>query len=227
MESTNGGFPGSILNDKTYPQKWISLFLLRKGGKMADSNITKKALAKAFKELLKEKPFNKISINAICNGCGMNRKSFYYHFKDKYDLVNWIFETECLNELRDSETLIKDILCKLCMYFYENKSYYSKVFKIEGQNSFNDYFRELVEIGIRERIIEIMGESEGTIFFAEVFTDTIMSTIRHWILRKDPMEPEKFVDMLEKFVDMLEKFVVNCAIYISENNVKGEDRIVF
>ena len=173
MESTNGDFPGSILNDKTYPQKWISLFLLRKGGKMADSNITKKALAKAFKELLKEKPFNKISINAICNGCGMNRKSFY-----------------------------------------------SKVFKIEGQNSFNDYFRELIEIGIRERIIEIMGESEGTIFFAEIFTDTIMSTIRHWILRKNPMEPEKLVDMLEKFV-------VNSAIYISENNVKGEDRIVF
>lgn len=188
---------------------------------MADSNITKRALAKAFKELLNEKPFNKISINAICDKCGMNRKSFYYHFKDKYDLVNWIFETECLNELRGSEeVVIKEVLCKLCSYFYENKAFYSRIFKIEGQNSFNDYFRELIEIGVRERIIEIMGENESKIFFAEVFTDAIMSIIRRWILRKNPVEPEKFVDMLEKFV-------VNCAIYINENNEKGDDRIIF
>lgn len=188
---------------------------------MADSNITKRALAKAFKELLNEKPFNKISINAICDKCGMNRKSFYYHFKDKYDLVNWIFETECLNELRGSEeVVIKEVLCKICSYFYENKAFYSRIFKIEGQNSFNDYFRERIEIGVRERIIEIMGENESKIFFAEVFTDAIMSIIRRWILRKNPVEPEKFVDMLEKFV-------VNCAIYINENNEKGDDRIIF
>lgn len=188
---------------------------------MADSNITKRALAKAFKELLNEKPFNKININAICDKCGMNRKSFYYHFKDKYDLVNWIFETECLNELRGSEAVvIKEVLCKLCSYFYENKAFYSRIFKIEGQNSFNDYFRELIEIGVRERIIEIMGENESTTFFAEIFTDTIMSTIRRWILGKNPMEPEKFVDMLEKFV-------VNSVIYISESKEKSQENLFF
>ena len=58
---------------------------------MADSNITKNALANSMKSLMKEKPFDKISVIDICSGCGMNRKSFYYHFKDKYDLVNWIF----------------------------------------------------------------------------------------------------------------------------------------
>ena len=44
-----------------------------------------------MKKLMKEKPFAKISVIDICEGCGMNRKSFYYHFKDKYDLVNWNF----------------------------------------------------------------------------------------------------------------------------------------
>ena len=41
-----------------------------------------------------EKTFDKINISDICEPCYMNRKSFYYHFKDKYDLVNWIFDTE-------------------------------------------------------------------------------------------------------------------------------------
>ena len=61
---------------------------------MADSNITKRALAAALKSLLAERPFAKVSVREICEACGMSRKSFYYHFKDKYELLNWIFETE-------------------------------------------------------------------------------------------------------------------------------------
>ena len=55
--------------------------------KMADSGITKRALAASFKELLDEQTFTQISIGEICAECGMNRKSFYYHFTDKHDLV--------------------------------------------------------------------------------------------------------------------------------------------
>ena len=55
---------------------------------MADSSITKNALAMALKQLMKTQGFDKISVSEICKECGMNRKSFYYHFRDKYDLVN-------------------------------------------------------------------------------------------------------------------------------------------
>ena len=53
---------------------------------MADSNSTKSALADAMKKLMVRKSFAKISISDLCEECGLNRKSFYYHFKDKYDL---------------------------------------------------------------------------------------------------------------------------------------------
>lgn len=68
---------------------------------MADSNITKRALATSLKELMMEQPFEKINVAQICERCNMNRKSFYYHFKDKYDLVNWIFDTEFIALLKD------------------------------------------------------------------------------------------------------------------------------
>ncbi|MCF0122134.1 MAG: TetR family transcriptional regulator [Lachnospiraceae bacterium] len=55
---------------------------------MPDINITKSALVFSMKRLMKEKPFKKISVIDICEGCGINHKSFSYHFKDKYDLVN-------------------------------------------------------------------------------------------------------------------------------------------
>ncbi len=51
---------------------------------------TKKAIAYTFKDLLKEKPFNKITINDIANKCDINRQTFYYHFQDIRDLIEWI-----------------------------------------------------------------------------------------------------------------------------------------
>ena len=54
------------------------------------SQTTKRALEASFKKLLLEKPLNKITINDITEDCGVNRMTFYYHFKDIYDLVDWI-----------------------------------------------------------------------------------------------------------------------------------------
>ena len=69
---------------------------------MADSNITKNALAVSMKKLMEKKPFSKISVGDICEDCGMNRKSFYYHFRDKYDLVNWIFYVDFIEGVTEN-----------------------------------------------------------------------------------------------------------------------------
>ena len=111
---------------------------------MADSNITKRALASALKELMNEKPFARISVSDICTKCEMNRKSFYYHFKDKYNLVNWIYNTEFLSVVRHKEYESGwGLLDELCEYFYENRDFYRKTFKVDGQNSFSDYFHAI------------------------------------------------------------------------------------
>lgn len=75
---------------------------------MPDSLITKRALASSLKELMKTQPLTKISVGDICEKCGMNRKSFYYHFCDKYDLVNWIFDTE-FSEIRNDRIILRTL----------------------------------------------------------------------------------------------------------------------
>ena len=82
---------------------------------MADSNITKKALADALKELMDTKPFHKISVSDICERCQMNRKSFYYHFKDKYDLMNWIYDTEFIGVAKNTKRPIGVGACRGCL----------------------------------------------------------------------------------------------------------------
>ena len=53
-------------------------------------NTTKMAISYAFKELLLEKPYNKITVNDISERCGINRQTFYYHFLDIPNMVEWI-----------------------------------------------------------------------------------------------------------------------------------------
>ena len=59
---------------------------------MAD--LTKKAIAEGLKELCHHKDFNKISVRDITEQCGLNRQTFYYHFQDKYELLDWIYYQE-------------------------------------------------------------------------------------------------------------------------------------
>ena len=52
--------------------------------------MTKRALEQALKSVLKTKNLKKVTIQDIADECGINRNTFYYHFKDIYDLVEWI-----------------------------------------------------------------------------------------------------------------------------------------
>ena len=53
------------------------------------SQTTKRAIEASLKHLLLKKPLDKITINDIAEDCGISRMTFYYHFQDIYDLVEW------------------------------------------------------------------------------------------------------------------------------------------
>jgi len=65
---------------------------------------TKIAIAFAFKELLMEKPLNKITVNDITDKCEINRQTFYYHFHDIFELTEWICEEDAKRALENKKT---------------------------------------------------------------------------------------------------------------------------
>lgn len=172
---------------------------------MADSNITKKALATALKELMEEVPFDKLQVAQICEHCDMNRKSFYYHFKDKYDLLNWIFDTEIISFVRSyssSQRLDQRIeeIREVCVYFYENRNFYRKALKIQGQNSFSEHFREYIMPIMKTRLSNYLLYDEVDDFELNFFTDAAVGAIERWLLDKNCMSPDEFVDRLIRLV---------------------------
>ncbi len=165
---------------------------------MADSNITKRALASSLKELMETKPFAKISVSDICEACDMNRKSFYYHFKDKYDLVNWIYYTECVTALRKKEYHASwGLLEDLCAYFYDNRSFYRKTLQVDGQNSFSEYLRDIMESIISSDMEEFFDRDDTLTFYVDFYTDAFLCAVKRWLLDKDCMPAEAFTRLLK------------------------------
>ena len=68
------------------------------------SQVTKRALEASLKNLLLQKPLSKITISDITEDCGINRMTFYYHFKDIYDLVEWSCQEDASRALAGNKT---------------------------------------------------------------------------------------------------------------------------
>lgn len=172
---------------------------------MADSNITKKALASALKSLMQEMPFEKINVAQICEKCDMNRKSFYYHFKDKYDLVNWIFDSEFIPlmmnepEYGELEERFRFMLGPMT-YFYENRGFYRKALQIKGQNSFSDHLREYMLPLLRNRTELIQAGLESDDFTLNFFADAALCAIERWLKDPECIPPEEFIVKMWKVI---------------------------
>lgn len=173
---------------------------------MAEAANTKKILAQSLKTMMAEKPFQKISVTDICQACGMNRKSFYYHFRDKYDLLNWIFDTEflavCKNKIyADEQAFFRD----LCDYFYENRGFYRKALAVSGQNCLADHFRQSMAEILQQALWRMLPQVELTEFQIGFFTDAIVGSYYRWITDRNCMPPDQFIRELEECIYYLVK----------------------
>lgn len=168
---------------------------------MPDANITKSALARALKKLMAEKDFQKISVTDICEKCGMNRKSFYYHFKDKYDLMNWIFYTEFITMVTTKEMESGwDLLRNVMEMFYGDRSFYLSAIQTEGQNSFTEYFHESMIPIISFLFDDIVSENGNGKMLVHIFADACLLAALRWLEDGCPETPEVFVENLKKLI---------------------------
>lgn len=102
----------------------------------------KDILVESFKELLQETAFDKITIKMITDRAGVIRPTFYHHFADKYEVVEWI----CKEEVFDAGALLIDngmpieAIRLMFSKIEKNKAFFMKIVKIEGQNDFKEIF---------------------------------------------------------------------------------------
>ena len=75
---------------------------------MAEGNRTKKMIAQVLVQLVEKKPFSKITVQDIAQAAGINRQTFYYHFADKRELLQWVYRQDSLCYLTSSELSLEN-----------------------------------------------------------------------------------------------------------------------
>lgn len=173
---------------------------------MPESKGAKQVLAQALKSLMSRYPFSKISVGDICKECHMSRKSFYYHFQDKYDLVNWIFDSEFIGTLQLSN-LSDDwqLLFSLCAYFHRERVFYRNALQIRGQNCFQDYFIETIRPFISILISDVYVADDHLDFYVTFYTDAFLSALIRWLNEGAVVPPDQFAALLKNAMQGLSR----------------------
>ena len=137
---------------------------------------TKKTLSASLKKFMEHKKLSKISVSEIVADCGVNRKTFYYHFENIYALLKWTLEQEAVEVLRNFDLLSNPEEAILFVTDYvDNNSH------------------------ILNCAYDSMGRDEMKRFFFSDFCDVILCIIER-------LEDEKKIQISESFRKYLVNF---------------------
>jgi len=163
---------------------------------MANNLLTKTAIASCMKELMETKSFNKISVSDICRVCQINRKTFYYHFADKYELLNWIFQTDVVNPVIKKWGTFGNFEAAeyFLQYMYDHQTFYTKAFELTGPHSLRDYLSTVLQ----PTIISAFGDDfDGDAYpFSDALADFIVSALLRWLSHYPVAPPDEFFQQL-------------------------------
>jgi len=170
------------------------------------SQITKRALEQSLKNLLLKKPLTKITVSDIADDCGINRMTFYYHFKDIYDLVEWSCLEDAkraLDEKKTYETWQQGLL-QIFEAVKENKPFILNVYRCVHREQVEKYLQPLVD----QLILGVINEETGNMtirdedkqFIAQIYSYIFIGLMFDWI--KDDMreDPQPLVDRLARLI---------------------------
>ncbi|HHV31681.1 TetR/AcrR family transcriptional regulator [Caproiciproducens sp. LBM24188] len=181
---------------------------------------TKKALAASFKKLLAEKPLDKITVTDIVEDCEVNRQTFYYHFKDIYDLVEWIYTTEAGRALDGKKTYDtwQQGFLHIFEYVQKNKNFISSTYRSINRDFLERYlYTETYNllIGVINEIAQGMPVREDDkAFIAHFYKYAFVGLMLEWIRTGMKEEPAYIIGQLDimmrgDIAEALEKFSAN------------------
>ena len=161
---------------------------------------TKRALEASLKKLLLKKPLNKITINDITEDCGVNRMTFYYHFKDIYDLVDWILvedATEALEGRQNFETWSEALLDAL-QRIQDNRVLVLNVYRSVSREQVEQYLYKMLDPLLRMFVERenIPVQEEDKQFIIDFYKYALVGMVLEWIRRDMKTEPAIMAERL-------------------------------
>lgn len=176
---------------------------------------TKEILAGSFLELAGTKRIDKIRISDITDNCGMTPPTFYNHFKDKYDLMVWIYVRDVkpvISQIGDGDHDWTDTLHEAAQYYWKNKEFVVNALKhTSGHDSFmlsvQRINTEQMVSAVRKRLLtehlsdEIMG-------LIKVYVYGTVNIMLEWLVGQNDYTIEQIVDIWDKSLpELLRQYI--------------------
>ena len=153
------------------------------------SQVTKRALEQSLKNLLLKKPLTKITVRDIAEDCGINRMTFYYHFKDIYDLVEWSCLEDATRALAGKKTYSTwtEGLLQIFEVVYENKPFIMNAYRCISREQIENFLFQLTSDLIMGVVKEQEQAANTTIpdkdkrFIADFYKYSFVGIMLDWI----------------------------------------------
>ena len=159
-------------------------------------NVTKNIMKASLKKFIKKKPLSKITISDIAEDCNISRMTFYYHFKDIYDLVEWCILSDAEENTRNgvvTDTWENELIT-IFTVARMNKEFYLSLFNSMDRELAERYILRYTDMVaariVRENLGELTTTDENRARLADYYSHAIMGIICCWAIggMKDGIE---------------------------------------
>lgn len=179
---------------------------------------TKKMMAEALKRAMQSKPFSKITVSEIIQDCQINRKTFYYHFHDIYDLLKWVLEEEAMqvvrhfNLLENYEDAIRFVMDYVRRNDYIISCTHDSIGREEMKQFFYKDFIDIVTSVISEAEIQtgLALNPEFKSYCAKFYTEALAGMLLDWAKNNAKQDQERTIQYLTQLVSAaVESMLIN------------------
>ena len=163
----------------------------------------KDMIAQSLYTLMLDKPFEKITIKQITNKTGVIRGTFYNHFYDKYEALEYLAYMMLVKQYDDhiGESDFIEVVNNIIKEIEEHKSFIAKCFKVEGQNSFeemlNKVFRYIFDEYSKNHGVDFSKSIIQKDLFLSTTANTIVYIIKQWIVEDKNYTYEEMCKIIE------------------------------
>lgn len=173
------------------------------GYKMA-SEKRKRMIADSFKRIVQHKSFSKITVKEIIDDCGINRKTFYYHFEDMYALLKWTLEQEAIEIVKQFDLLVEheEALLFIMDYIDQNDALLNNICDSTARGELKRFFYTDF-IDITQSIIDKIEKSEHLsvsksykTFLERFYTEALAGILLDWITNPSTRNREETIQYI-------------------------------
>ena len=162
---------------------------------MAARRDTKGMFAAELEEMMETIPLSKVRVADLGWQCDVERRVFYYHFRDKYDLVAWMFERDYRSAANGAAPYSQELYAETHRTIWSRRDFYNRAFQDDSQNSIERYIVQF-SIGANEEALKrhqgVTTLSSDMVFAVRHFAYGNVGCLIEWLDGRLEATPEQF-----------------------------------